>query len=149
MKTVVTYFSASGVTASKAEKIAELFGADLYEIKPAVLYSKADLDWRDQNSRSSLEMKDPASRPALAETDHDFSAYDKVLIGFPIWWYTAPTLINTFVEAYDLSGKEIVLFATSGGSGIDKAVKNFQAAYPQLNISGGRLVNGSVKGLAE
>ncbi|MBQ3460506.1 MAG: NAD(P)H-dependent oxidoreductase [Solobacterium sp.] len=149
MKTAVTYFSASGVTAGKAKKIAEMIPADLYEIRPAVPYSRADLNWRDPKSRSSREMKDPASRPALAETDHDFRAYDRVLIGFPIWWYTAPTLINTFVETYDLSGKEIVLFATSGGSGIDKAVKDFQTAYPQLNIKGGRLVNGSVKELAE
>ncbi len=147
MKTAVAYFSASGVTAAKAREIAEKLNAALCEISPAVPYTREDLDWQNSFSRSSVEMKDPASRPELAARDLDFSDCDKVLIGFPIWWYTAPHIINTFLETYDLSGREIVLFATSGGTRIDKAVKDLQAAYPHLNISGGSLVNGSVESI--
>lgn len=138
MSTLVAYFSASGVTARKAKVLAEELGADLYEIAPAVPYTSADLDWMDKKSRSSVEMNDRSSRPALAKTEGDFSAYDTVYVGFPIWWYTAPTIINTFLETFDLTGKKIELFATSGGSGIDKAVKELKAQYPALNISGGK-----------
>lgn len=147
MKTAVAYFSASGVTAAKAKEIAGKLDGYLCEIRPAVPYTAEDLDWRNPASRSSVEMKDPSSRPALAGTDLDFSGCDRVLVGFPIWWYTAPHIINTFLETYDLSGKEIILFATSGGSGIERAVRDLQAAYPHLNISGGRLANGSIKGI--
>ena len=145
MKKLVAYFSASGATAAKAAELAALVSADLYEIKPEIPYTRADLNWMNKKSRSSVEMKDPASRPALAETEHDFSAYDEVYIGFPIWWYTAPTIINTFLEAFDLSGKKIVLFATSGGSGIQRAVSDLSAAYPELGIRGGELLNRRVK----
>ena len=145
MKKIVTYFSASGVTASKAKELSEEMKADLYEIVPETAYIEADLDWRDKNSRSSVEMKDLSSRPALKETDHDFSAYDVVWIGFPIWWYTAPTIINTFVETYDFTGKNIVLFATSGGSDITKAVDDFRKNYPALRIEKGVLMNGGVR----
>ena len=144
MNRVVTYFSASGVTASKAKELFELLPADLYEIVPEQLYTTADLDWRDKNSRSTLEMKNRDQRPALKETDHDFSAYDEVWIGFPIWWYTAPTIVNTFIETYDFSGKKIVLFATSGGSRIDKAVEDMKKQYPHLNIEKGILLNGKI-----
>ena len=144
MNRVVTYFSASGVTASKAKELFELLPADLYEIVPEQLYTAADLDWRDKNSRSTLEMKNRDQRPALKETDHDFSVYDEVWIGFPIWWYTAPTIVNTFIETYDFSGKKIVLFATSGGSRIDKAVEDMKKQYPHLNIEKGILLNGKI-----
>ena len=142
MSKLVAYFSASGVTGRKAKALAQSIGADLYEIAPKEKYTKADLNWMDKKSRSSVEMNDKSSRPALAETDRDFSAYDEIYIGFPIWWYTAPTIINTFLEAYDFQGKKIFLFATSGGSGIDKAVNDLSAQYPQLTIEGGKLLNG-------
>ena len=146
MKKLVAYFSASGVTADRAKKLAETVGADLYEIEPKEKYTRADLNWMDKKSRSSVEMKDKTSRPALAKTDDNFSEYDLVYIGFPIWWYTAPTIINTFLETYDLSGKIIVLFATSGGSGIDRAVKDLRNQYPQLDIREGKLLNRKVPG---
>ena len=142
-KTLVTYFSASGVTANKAKTLADLTGADLYEIKPEVPYTSADLDWTNQQSRSSVEMKDKSSRPAIVK-DADISGYDTIFIGFPVWWYTAPTIINTFIEAYDFSGKTIIPFATSGSSGVEKCVKDLQTSYPNLIFKGGKLLNGSV-----
>ena len=138
MSKLVAYFSASGRTEAKAKKLAQALGADLYEIVPAVRYTRADLNWMDKKSRSSVEMNDKSSRPALAETEHDFSAYDEIHLGFPIWWYTAPTIINTFLETFDFSGKKIVLFATSGGSTIDKALRDLQQQYPQLDIVKGK-----------
>ena len=142
-KKLVAFFSASGVTARVAENLANAAGADLYEIKPAVPYTKADLDWTDKQSRSSVEMRDHSSRPALADTDADISAYDTIFIGFPIWWYIAPTIINTFLEAYDFSGKKIVLFATSGGSGFGKAVDSLQPSAPGAKIIAGEILNGN------
>ena len=144
MSKLVAYFSASGVTEAKAKQLAQVVGAELYEIAPAVRYTRADLNWMDKKSRSSVEMNDKSFRPALAETERDFSAFDEIYIGFPIWWYTAPTIINTFLETFDLSGKKIVLFATSGGSSIDKAVRDLQGLYPQLNILKGKLLRGKV-----
>ena len=146
MSKVVTYFSASGVTARKAKELAKVVGADLYEIAPAVPYTRADLDWMNKKSRSSIEMNDRSSRPALADVSFNFGPYDDIYIGFPIWWYTAPTIINTFLEAYDFTGKRIILFATSGGSDISKAVKDLSSQYPQLTISSGKLLNGAVRG---
>ena len=146
MSKLAAYFSASGVTEAKAKELAKAIGADLYEIAPAVRYTSADLDWMNKKSRSSVEMNDKTSRPALAETEHDFGAYDVIYIGFPIWWYTAPTIINTFLETFDFSGKKIVLFATSGGSSIDRAVKDLRKQYPALDIAGGKLLNGKVTG---
>ena len=146
MQKLIAFFSASGVTRRKAEELAEATGADLYEIVPAEEYTRSDLNWLNPLSRSSVEMRRKSSRPALKETDRDFSAYDEVCIGFPIWWYTAPTIINTFLETYDFSGKKITLFATSGGSGIDKAVRDLSREYPGLNISGGKLLNGKGTG---
>lgn len=130
MKKLVAYFSASGVTKGVAEKLAKASGADLFEIKPAVLYTQADLDWTNKKSRSSVEMSNPASRPQIAEKLPNMDEYDMVFIGFPIWWYVAPTIINTFVESYDFSGKTIVPFATSGGSGMGKTVQVLKPLCP-------------------
>ena len=118
---LVAYFSPTGTTKKAAQKLAGLVNADLYEIRPEVLYTAADLDWRNESSRSSVEMKDPASRPAITDHNANVEAYDTVFIGFPIWWHTAPTIIKSFIEAYDFSGKIIVFFATSGGSDVMKA----------------------------
>ena len=142
-KKLVAYFSASGTTARVAKNLANAAGADLYEIKPAVPYSRADLNWMDKQSRSSVEMRDSASRPALADTDANIAAYDTIFIGFPIWWYIAPTIINTFLEAYDFSGKKVVLFATSGGSGFGKAVSSLQPSAPKAEIIAGEILNGN------
>ncbi len=121
-KKLVAFFSASGVTAGAASVLAETLKADLYEIAPKTPYTDADLDWRDANSRSSIEMKNKASRPEIADTDAHAGDYDVILLGFPIWWYIAPTIVNTFLEKYDFSGKKIILFATSGGSGFGETV---------------------------
>lgn len=141
-KILVAYFSASGTTARVAKNLAEAAGADLYEIRPAVPYTRADLNWMDKQSRSSVEMNDKASRPALADKDADISAYDTILLGFPVWWYVAPTIINSFLESYDFTGKKIVLFATSGGSGFGKTVQNLAPSCPGATIREGRLLNG-------
>ena len=141
-KTLVAYFSASGTTAKAAKVLAKAAGADLYEIKPAVPYTRADLNWMDSNSRSSIEMKNKASRPALADTDARIADYDVIFLGFPIWWYVAPTIVNTFLEHYDFSGKTIILFATSGGSGLGKSASGLQSSAPGAKIVDGRMLNG-------
>ena len=141
-KKLVAYFSASGTTAKVAKALAQAAGADLYEIKPAVPYTRADLNWQDKQSRSSVEMRDKSSRPALADADANIADYDTIFIGFPIWWYIAPTIINTFLEAYDFSGKKVVLFATSGGSGFGKAVASLQPSAPKAEITEGAILNG-------
>ena len=141
MKTLVAYFSASGTTKGIAQNLAKVAGADLHEIKPAQAYTKADLDWHNKQSRSSVEMADKSSRPAITDKLANMSDYQTVYVGFPIWWYTAPTIVNTFFESYDFKGKTVYLFATSGGSTIDKAVSDLQAAYPEINIKSGRLLN--------
>ena len=143
-KKLVAYFSASGKTARLANNLAKAAGADLYEICPAVPYTSADLNWQNKQSRSSIEMSDHSSRPALADTNADIAAYDTIYIGFPVWWYIAPTIINTFLESYDFSGKKIILFATSGGSGFGKAVQNLQPSAPNAEIIEGK-VNPSAK----
>ena len=140
-KTLVAYFSATGTTAAAAKKLAEAAGADLYEIKPAVPYTKEDLNWMNKKSRSSVEMNDKSSRPELADKNAAISGYDLVLVGFPIWWYVAPTIINTFLESYDFSGKMIVLFATSGGSGFGKAVESLKGSAPGAEIAEGKILN--------
>ena len=137
-KTLVAYFSASGVTEKVAEMIAEVSGSDLYEIAPKVPYTTADLNWMDKKSRSSVEMADKSIRPKMAEGD---AAIDTVVIGFPIWWYVAPTIINTFLEKYDFSGKKIILFATSGGSGFGNTIKELQPSAPQAQFVEGKLLN--------
>ena len=142
-KTLVAYFSATGTTAQAAKLLAKAAGADLYEIRPAVPYTKADLNWMDDKSRSSLEMHDPSSRPAIAGRAENMDAYDRIFLGFPIWWYVAPALINSFLESYDFSGKTIILFATSGGSGFGKTVEGLKGSVsPTARIMGGRLLNG-------
>ena len=143
-KLLVAYFSASGVTARAAEKLAKAAEADLYEIKPAVPYTQADLDWTDKKSRSTVEMKDKGSRPELADHDAPIGSHDTILLGFPVWWYTAPTIINSFLEAYDFSGKKIVLFATSGGSGLGRADQDLAASCPGAKIVKGRMLNGGL-----
>jgi flavodoxin len=140
-KTLVAYFSATGTTAAAAKKLAEAAGADLYEIKPAVPYTKEDLNWMNKKSRSSVEMNDKSSRPELADKSAAISGYDLVLVGFPIWWYVAPTIINTFLESYDFTGKKIVLFATSGGSGFGRAVESLKGSCPGAEIAEGKILN--------
>ena len=153
-KKLVAYFSASGRTAKVAEKLANELGAELYEIKPEVKYTKADLNWMNKKSRSSVEMNDKSFRPAIITGDVDVSSYDTVYLGFPIWWYVAPTLINTFLEAYDFSGKKIVLFATSGGSGFGNAVAELQpsvlgAEIAETKVLTGMLTDAKIKTLIE
>jgi len=141
MKTLVAYFSATGTTEAVAKDLAEVAGATLYEIKPEVKYTAADLDWRDKQSRSSVEMADKSSRPAIMKDLEDAGSYDVIYIGFPIWWYTAPTLINTFIETYGFAGKTVIFFATSGGSDVSGADKQFHAQYPDINWKSGKLLN--------
>ena len=153
-KKLVAYFSASGRTAKVAEKLANELGAELYEIRPEVKYTKADLNWMNKKSRSSVEMNDKSFRPAIITGDVDISGYDTVYLGFPIWWYVAPTLINTFLEAYDFAGKKIVLFATSGGSGFGNTVAELQPSAPSAEITEtkvltGMLTEAKIKALAE
>lgn len=124
MKTLVAYFSASGTTKMVANRLAGAIGADLFEIEPKIPYSNQDLDWTNKNSRSSLEMNDLSSRPEVAKNVSNMEQYDKIFVGFPIWWYVAPTIVNSFLEQYDLSGKTIVPFATSGGSGMGETNKH-------------------------
>ena len=138
-RTLTAYFSASGTTKRAAERLARSIGSDLYEIRPAVAYTQADLNWMDKKSRSSLEMKDPACRPALA--DAAVEQYDRIFLGFPIWWYTAPSIIHTFLERYDFSGKTIILFATSGGSGFGKTAGDLASSCPKAVIKEGRILN--------
>ncbi len=141
-KALVAYFSASGVTKRAAGELAKAADAELYEIKPQVSYTREDLNWRNPQSRSSMEMKDKSIRPALADRDADISSYDVIFLGFPIWWYVAPTIINTFLEAYDFSGKTIILFATSGGSGFGNTVKELKESCPGATLLEGKLLNG-------
>lgn len=141
-KKLVAYFSASGVTKKAAESLAEAAGADLYEISPQIPYTTADLNWMDKKSRSSVEMNDPASRPALADMSAGIEGYDVVFVGFPVWWYTAPAIIRTFLEAYDFSGKVIVPFATSGGSRLGRTAETLQELVPAAAVKDGKLLNG-------
>ena len=153
-KKLVAYFSASGRTAKVAEKLVKELGADIYEIKPEVKYTKADLNWMDKKSRSSVEMNDKNFRPAIITGDVDVSGYGTIYLGFPIWWYVAPTLINTFLEAYDFSGKKIVLFATSGGSGFGNTIAELQpsassAEITETKVLTGMLTDAKIKTLLE
>lgn len=137
---LVAYFSATGISAKVAQNLAEAIGADIHEIAPAVPYTKKDLNWRDQASRSSLEMKDPSSRPAIANKRTDMGNYDVIFVGFPIWWYVAPTIINTFLESYDFSGKTIIPFATSGGSVMGKTNEHLRPSCPTATLLEGRIL---------
>ncbi|MBR6132770.1 MAG: NAD(P)H-dependent oxidoreductase [Bacteroidales bacterium] len=140
-KTLIVYFSATGTTKAAAQKLAQEFNADLYEITPEQPYTAADLDWRDKKSRSTLEMQDKNSRPAIKGKCENIADYDTVWIGFPVWWYTAPTIVNTFIEAHDLSGKVLNVFATSGGSPVEPCANDLKKAYPQYKWGESRLMN--------
>ena len=141
-KVLVAYFSASGVTAKLAERLAEAIGADLHEIQPEVPYTDADLDWMNKKSRSSVEMNDSIFRPEIAGKLEGMDQYDLVFVGFPIWWYAAPTIINTFLESYDFSGKTIVPFATSGGSGMGNTNEKLAPSCPGAILMKGKMLNG-------
>lgn len=143
---LVAYFSASGVTAKVAEKLSEAIGADLYAIEPEVPYTKADLDWMDKKSRSTIEMNNPASRPAIAGKRDNMNDYDTVFVGFPIWWYVPPTIINTFLESYDLTGKTIIPFATSGGSDMGKTNEKLLPSCKGAKLLNGKVFKASVSG---
>ena len=140
-KKLVAYFSASGTTKKTAELLAEAAGADLYGITPKVAYTKADLNWMDKKSRSSVEMNDKKFRPEIEDKDANIAEYDEIILGFPIWWYVAPTIVNTFLEKFDFSGKKVVLFATSGGSGFGNTVKELQPSAPNTEIVEGKILN--------
>lgn len=142
MNALVAYFSATGTTAKAAKALANAVGGELYEIKPAVPYTSTDLNWMDKSSRSSVEMKDTHSRPALADTNAPVAGHDVIFLSFPVWWYVAPTILNTFLETYDFSGKTIVLFATSGGSGLGKSAAGLRSSAPGAKIVDGRMLNG-------
>jgi len=142
-KKLVAYFSASGVTAKVADMLADAVGADIYEIRPEVPYTKADLNWMDKKSRSTIEVNDKSIRPAIADKDAQIDQYDTIFLGFPIWWYVAPTIINTFLESHDFAGKKIILFATSGSSGFGKTVEELKVSVPaSCEIIEGKLLNG-------
>ena len=143
-KTLVTFFSASGTTAKVAGLLAEALSADLYEIVPAVLYTDDDLNWMNKQSRSSLEMSDRSSRPPLADMDARIEDYDVIYVGFPIWWYREPSIIDTFIESYDFSGKKIIPFATSGGSPIGDSGKNIQELAKNAEVAKGKRVLATV-----
>ena len=140
MKTLVAYFSASGVTKRTAQTLANKLNCDTYEIKPVVPYTDEDLNWMDKNSRSTVEMKDKSSRPEIVKDGLDVSGYDRILLGYPVWWYTAPTIINTFLESYDFSEKKIIIWATSGGSGLGNA-KDDLAKSTTATIKNGKILN--------
>ena len=142
MNALVAYFSATGTTAKAAKALANAVGGALYEIKPAIPYTGAALNWMDKGSRSSVEMGDTSSRPALADTDAPVAGHDVIFLGFPVWWYVAPTILNTFLEAYDFTGKTIVLFATSGGSGLGQSAARLRPSAPGARIVDGRMLNG-------
>lgn len=139
---LVAYFSASGRTRKRAIALADYLKADLYEIKPKIPYTRADLNWLNKNSRSSIEMNDKSSRPELRDRDLRIEKYDIILLGFPIWWYVAPTIINTFLEAYDFSNKKIILFATSGSSGFGKTIDKLKSSVKNAEIIEGKMLNG-------
>lgn len=140
-RTLVVYFSATGTTKAAAQRLAKEYAADMYEITPEVAYTAADLDWRDKTSRSTKEMRDRSSRPAIKGLCENMADYDTVWIGFPVWWYTAPTIVNTFIEAHDLGGKVLNVFATSGGSDVEGSANDLKKAYPNYKWGESRLMN--------
>jgi len=141
---LVAYFSATGMTARVAENLAEAIGADIFEIEPETVYTQADLNWQDAKSRSTIEMQDANSRPTIKTKRDNIADYDVLFVGFPIWWYVAPTIINTFLESYDLSGKIIIPFATSGGSGMGKTGERLRASCPGAKLLEGRVFKSGV-----
>ena len=143
-KKLVAYFSASGVTAKVAETLAEAIGADVFEIEPKVPYTEADLNWMDKKARSTIEMNNPVSRPEIAVKRENMSDYDTIFVGFPIWWYVAPTIINTFLESYDMTGKTIIPFATSGGSGMGRTNEKLLPSCKGAKLLDGKVFKGNV-----
>ncbi|MCH5349037.1 MAG: NAD(P)H-dependent oxidoreductase [Oscillospiraceae bacterium] len=143
-KVLVAYFSASGVTKKVAEELAKVENADLYEITPEATYTAADLDWKDQQSRSTLEMKDPNCRPAITGQVENMAQYDVVFVGFPIWWGREPSVVDTFLDAYDLSGKKIVPFCTSGGSDIGETAKRIKEITGSAQVDTGKRMGGEI-----
>ncbi len=137
---LICYFSASGVTKNVAQKISEKINGNLFEIEPKKIYTKEDLDWTNKESRSSIEMSNKSSRPEVKNKIENIEQYNKVVIGFPVWWYTAPTIVNTFIEENDLSGKDIYIYVTSGGSGVDGSIKDLRNTYQNLNIIDGKRI---------
>ena len=144
-KTLVVYFSATGVTKSVAEKISEALDGELFEIEPVEKYTEKDLDWRDKNSRSSIEMNDKSSRPKILNKISNTEEYDTIVLGFPVWWYTAPTIVNTFIEENNLSGKKAYVFVTSGSSGVEGSFKDLKNTYKDIDFVSGRRLNGNEK----
>ena len=144
MKTLVAYFSASGTTAKVAARLAKVLEADLYEIRPAVPYTRKDLNWMDKKSRSSLEMRDRSSRPQIRTVIDNFDEYDTIYVGFPIWWYREPSIIDTFMESYDFTGKTVVPFATSGGSKMGETADNLRKLAPAANVFEGERFSAGV-----
>ena len=143
MSKVVCYFSASGITKSVASVISDTIGADIFEIEPSIPYTSEDLDWTNKNSRTSVEMSDKSSRPSI-KSDGDISKYDTVIIGFPVWWYTAPNIINTFIESNNFDGKKVYVFVTSGSSSVDSSFNNLKKEYPNINFISGKRFDSSV-----
>ncbi len=140
MKNLIVYFSASGVTRRVAESLKEKINADIFEIKPIKEYTSEDLDWTNDNSRSSIEMKDKTSRPEIKEKLDSISEYDTIYIGFPIWWYVCPHIINTFIESYDFTNKTVRVFCTSGSSGVDHVLDDLRKTYPNINFKDGKRI---------
>ena len=143
-KILISYFSASGVTKSVAERISSIVNGDLFEIEPVNKYTNADLDWTNKQSRSSIEMNDKSSRPEVKNKVDNVDDYDTVLIGFPVWWYTAPTIINTFIEENNLENKKVYVFVTSGGSGVDESLNDLKSTYPNINFVSGKRLSSNV-----
>ena len=143
-KILISYFSASGVTKSVAERISSIVNGDLFEIEPVNKYTNADLDWTNKQSRSSIEMNDKSSRPEVKNKVDNVDDYDTVLIGFPVWWYTAPTIINTFIEENNLENKKVYVFVTSGGSGVDGSLNDLKSTYPNINFVSGKRLSSNV-----
>lgn len=146
-KVMVAYFSCTGNTETVAKAIAQATDATLYRIQPQTVYSSADLDWRDKESRSSKEMGDTASRPALADKNANAETYDVIFLGYPIWWNVCPRIINTFIESYNLTGKTVIPFATSGSSSIQNSVKELKGQYRKINWHTGKLFNDGTAGV--
>ncbi|HBO61736.1 MAG TPA: flavodoxin [Olsenella sp.] len=143
MSSLVAYFSATGTTARAATRLAQAIGADLFEIVPERPYSAADLNWNDKSSRSSVEMANESCRPAIASLVDNMDDYDTVYVGFPVWWYVEPRIVDTFLEAHDLAGKTVVPFATSGGSGLGRAPQRMAELAPGTRVAEGRMLNGN------
>ncbi len=143
-KDLICYFSASGITKEVAEKISKVVNGDLFEIEPVNKYTEEDLDWTNKNSRSSIEMSDKSSRPKIKNKVNNINDYNRIFIGFPVWWYTAPTIINTFIEENDLNNRNAYIYVTSGSSGVDGSLNDLRKAYPNINFISGKRFSSNV-----